>query len=203
MRKPGLNSLALRFGFLLAVCAILAGFPWVMASITSPLPPDLRITGTILAATRTGRVNPDIIQLAGLPASLTPTPTLTLTATSTSTPTQTFTPTRTLTTTPTPTFTPTATPVVNGMTTETIFTYTCPGNQYRDPKVQLEVGQPFSVLGWDETEEDLDIITWLLIEDNLGSPQRWIKESEFLVVSISTYKEFLPRAACRTVQRPI
>ncbi|MBN2550186.1 MAG: hypothetical protein JXB15_13570 [Anaerolineales bacterium] len=198
MKKSRFTSLVLRFGFLLIVCAVVAGFPWVMAGITSPLPPDLRITGTILAATRTGRVDPDLIQLAGLPASLTPTPTLTLTATSTSTPTLTFTPTQTPTHTPTPTFTLTATPVVTGMTTEKIFTYTCPGNQYRDPKVQLDVGQPFTVLGWDETEEDLDIITWLLIEDNLGSPQRWIKESEFLVISFVNYKEFLPRAACRT-----
>jgi hypothetical protein len=197
---PKINPAVLRYGFLVLVCAIVALFPWVLTLITNPLPPDLQQTGTALAATRTARVAPpravgEINQASQTATSLpTVTPPPTPSSTPTATPTQTLTPTVT----PTPTRTPTPTPVVEGATLETVFTYTCPGSQFKFGK--LDKGQTFTILGWDETTEDKQTVYWILVEDKLDSPQKWIKESEFLTIAYPNYKEFIPRAACRPLR---
>jgi hypothetical protein len=38
---------------------------------------------------------------------------------------------------------------------------------------------------------------WILIQDVIGQPQVWIRESEYIRVSNLDYKNFVPRAACR------
>ncbi len=92
-----------------------------------------------------------------------------------------------------PTFTPA--PVVSGITNETVNAYRCPG---RDNRLgNLEKGSMFTILGWDETEEFEEITTWLLIENDLDKPQKWIKDSEYLLLGFPEYKTLIPRLACR------
>jgi len=191
------RSLIVGLVFLFLVAAILAAFPWAISMITEPLPPDLKRTATYLSVMRTAGVEPSAAAWTLLPSTATPTPTATFTFTPTSTPTVTLTPTRTPTVTPTPTQTLTPTPVVTGTVIQTIFTYTCPGDQYRSGK--LDEGSNFSVLGWDQTTEEEQTVTWILIEDRLSQPQVWIKESEYVVINIPSYKDFMPRALCRAL----
>ena len=55
----------------------------------------------------------------------------------------------------------------------------------------------FDILGWDQTDEEGEIVYWILIEDLADQPQKWVRESEFLVLTHPNYKEFVARAACR------
>jgi hypothetical protein len=197
--KVRFNSAGLRYGLLLVSCGMVALFPWALAALSSPLPPDLQRTGTLLAITRTAQVDPELadrlVQALGYTAtpSFTPTETGTPTATATPTPPPTSTPRPTATA--THTATPSATPVVEGSTRALINTYTCPGDEKRSGF--LEKAASFKVLGWDETEGEGLVITWILIEDQVDQPQRWIQESEYIWISYPDYRDFIPRAACR------
>jgi len=191
-----LATLFLKYGLVIFAGTLLAIFPWVLMMYSSPLPLDLQWTGTALAATRTARLTtPESGALPPQPVG--PTATATVSATPTSTATNVPTATATLSPTPTSTatFTITPTPVVVGVANETVFAYTCPGNENRQGF--LEANETFTVIGWDETIEEDETITWLLIEDELGNPQKWIKDSEYLVIAVENFKEFLPKAACR------
>jgi len=53
-------------------------------------------------------------------------------------------------------------------------------------------------LGWDQTVDDGEMITWLLIEDEMDKPQRWVQESSYVNLTDPNYRQFIPRAACRT-----
>lgn len=183
-----------RYGFSLAVCLVIAVTPWVMTLLYSPLPPDLRMTATALSATRTAREMPkSTAEQAMLPDARTPRPSPTVenTATPTFTASPTLTP--TIFHTSTPTFTPL--PEVSGIANETVNAYACPGKSNRQGK--LEAGSVFVVLGWDETIELNEIVTYVLIENDLDKPQKWIKDSEYILLSIPDYKAFIPRLACR------
>lgn len=180
----------LRYGFGLAVCIVFAVFPWVMTWLYSPLPSDLRFTATALSATRTARQVPksttnlvvksetEIVQKT---SSLTPTftssPTVTLAYTSTKLPTA------------------TSTPEISGIANETVNAYTCPG--LLNKKGELEAGSLFIILGWDEVVERDGMVTYLLIENELGKSQKWIKDSEYLLLAVPDYREFIPHLACR------
>lgn len=184
----------IRYGVGLAICLFLAASPWVMTLLYSPLPPDLRLTATALSATRTAREAPQKTnERATLSAdtSLSFTATRTQSATYTSTASPTVTPTQTQT--PTRTYTPT--PAVSGIANETVNAYSCPGNVNK--LGVLEAGTVFVILGWDEVVELKETVTYLLIENDLEQPQKWVKDSEYLLLAVPGYKEFIPRLACR------
>ena len=188
-------AIPFRYVFLLIVCAILAITPWALTAINYPLPPDLRLTGTALAATRTAWMVPSQeLETADLMPqvvnSYSPTTVFSLTPSSTPT----ITPTSTISL--TPTTTPTPTPLVLGVASKAVRTYSCPGDEFREGV--LEEGIVFTILGWDETADGDRVVTWILIEDEVGHPQIWIKESEQLILTIPGYKGFLPRVVCRT-----
>jgi len=192
-----------KYSVLFAILAMLAVFPWVLVYLSSPLPPDLVLTGTALSSTRTARaVQPTTDILAGTATSAGGAPTGTILPSATPTNNPTSTPTATATLTPPPTNTPThtasPTPVVLGIASETIFAYTCPGVDNRLGFIEAE--ETFTIIGWDESVVDGETVTWLLITDQADSPQLWIKASEFATISVPDYKEFLPRAACRRVE---
>ena len=194
-----LNSTPVRYGLLLVSCLLVASFPWVLSMITSPLPVDLQRTGTILAITRTARLDPQLaltlIEAMGFTTTPSFTPTFTITPTPTNTPTSTSTATQVPTATRTPTKTLTPTPVVYVTALDEINTYSCPGS---DNKVgTLEAGTIFTILGWDQTIEDDHTLYWILIEDEVDQPQKWVRESEFLDILFPDYKDFVLRAACR------
>lgn len=183
-----------RYGFGLAICLVIAVSPWVATLLYSPLPPDLRLTATALSATRTAQVapkitaepdkNPDVVAMhASIDA--TPSPTFTATASPTSTP--------TVFRTATPTYTPA--PEVSGIANETVNAYSCPGVNNKQGK--LEAGSMFVILGWDEMVELKETVTYLLIENDLFQPQKWIKDSEYILLAVPDYKGFIPRLACR------
>ena len=183
-----------RYGFGLAVCLVIAAFPWAMTMLYSPLPPDLRLTATALSATRTAREMPlSTAEQAMLSDAQTVhiTPTMTHTSTPTYTASPTMTP--TIFYTPTRTFTPI--PEVSGIANETVNAYACPGKANRQGK--LETGSMFVVLGWDEMLELDETVTYILIENDLDKPQKWIKDSEYVLLSVPDYKAFIPRLACR------
>lgn len=188
----------LRYLFIFSACALLAFVPWVLASINSPLPGDLQETGTALAATRTGRIVTDPVETEE--TNVNSAWTASATSTATPPPTAQDTPTRTLTpsVTATPTISPTGTPQVLGVASATVNDYTCPGRQFRQD--ELAEGVVFTILGWDEIQESGEAVTYLLIEDEVGFPQRWIQDSEFLVLTIQEYKDFLPNIVCRTTR---
>ena len=192
--------LFLRYGILLLSCSLLALFPWAMSAISNPLPLDLQQTGTLLAITRTARIDPTLAGKLVLAMGFTSTPTSTATATITTTPTITQTPTSTATPTSTVTHTPTSTltpfPDVRGIANSVVNTYSCPGSNFK--KGSLQFGAAFHLMGWDETVEDGETITWLLIEDVMNNPQRWVQESRYVTLTDPDYREFIPRAACRT-----
>ncbi len=183
-----------RYGFGLAICLMIAISPWAMTMLYSPLPPDLRMTATALSATRTAReMPPTAVEMDAsdndLPPETTPTPTLA--ARLTLSPEPTMTP--TIIYTPIPTFTPL--PEVSGIANAKVNAYTCPGKSNRQGS--LEEGSVFVVLGWDEVMELDKAVTYILIENELGFPQKWIKDSEYILVAVPDYKEFIPRLACR------
>lgn len=181
-----------RYGFGLAICLAIAAFPWAMTMLYSPLPPDLRLTATALSATRTAREMPlSAAELAMLPDASYITPTMTHTSTPAYTASPTMTP--TIFYTPTQTFTPI--PEVSGIANETVNAYACPGKANRQGK--LETGSLFVVLGWDEMLEQDETVTYILIENDLDKPQKWIKDSEYILLSVPDYKAFIPRLACR------
>ncbi len=62
----------------------------------------------------------------------------------------------------------------------------------------LQFGAAFHVQGWDQTIEDGETITWLLIEDVMDNPQRWVQESSYVTLTNPDYRQFIPRAACRS-----
>ncbi len=190
----------LRYGLLLLSCSLLALFPWAMSAISNPLPLDLQKTGTILAITRTARIDPTLAGKLVLAMGFTSTPTSTATATITTTPTITQTPTSTATLTSTVTRTPTSTltpfPDVRGIANSVVNTYSCPGSNFK--KGSLQFGAAFHVQGWDQTIEDGETITWLLIEDLMDNPQRWVQESSYVTLTNPDYLQFIPRAACRS-----
>lgn len=186
----------LRISISFVIFALIAILPWALITVSSPLPYDFRITGTALAATRTARqVLPT---WSALTEQARPTETITSTPTNTLVPTATLTPTPTLSPTPTATSTPTITPTpfVLGIASVQVDVYSCPGEQ--DAVGSLEAGETFEVLGWDETETEDGIITWILIEDKIDQPQRWIIADENVTISAPNYKEFMPHVACRS-----
>lgn len=77
-----------------------------------------------------------------------------------------------------------------------INTYTCPGTNFK--KGKLEYGAVFHVLGWDQTVEDGETISWLLIEDEMDRAQRWVQDSGYVSLSEVNYQQYIPRAACRS-----
>ncbi len=183
-----------RYGFSLAICLVIAAVPWAMTMLYSPLPPDLRMTATALSATRTAREMPiSTAEQAMAPDALTPrvSPSLTNTSTPTFTASPTMTPTVFYTS--KPTFTPI--PEISGIANETVNAYICPGKVNRQGK--LEAGSVFVVLGWDEMVELEETVTYILIENDLDKPQKWIKDSEYILLSIPDYRELIPRLACR------
>ncbi len=175
--------------------------PWVLSLLSNPLPSDLQRTGTILAITRTARVAPELavtlVEALGFTATPSATPTPTVTPTETHTPTPTWTATLVPTVTESPTITLTPLPEVIGSASAKLNTYTCPGLQYKEDT--LEEGSIFTVLGWDQTEEEGEVLFWILIENEPGQPQIWVRESPFVILSHENYKDFMPRAACRRV----
>jgi hypothetical protein len=183
-----------RYGFSLAVCLVVAASPWVMTMLYSPLPPDLRVTATALSATRTAREAPHkATQQAGLPEAVSSQTLPTFTASPTSSPT--ISPSSTPTIVPTSKPTSTATPEISGIANETVNAYSCPGRTNRQG--ELEVGSVFVIMGWDEVDELKETATYLLIENDLKKPQKWIKDSEYLLLAIPNYKDFIPHLACR------
>jgi hypothetical protein len=189
----------LKYGFYFASTALLAAFPWILSWLSSPLPPSLASTATILPITRTAQIDPQVAASLVAALNFSPTPTVTPTATFTLTPTFTATVTGTSTPLPTATETPlpslTPLPEVTIITINTVNAYTCPGSQYK--KGAVERGQRFVILGWDAVEEDGQDWVWVLISDVIGQAQVWIRESEYVIISHLDYKDYLPRAACR------
>jgi hypothetical protein len=194
-----INTPLVRYSLLLLACGIVASVPWILSILSSPLPPDLQRTGTLLAVTRTARFDPilavTLIEALGFTATPSFTPTFTVTATPTDTPPATFTRSPIPTNTATPTITPSPTPVVLGQSAEVLNTYTCPGAPFRSGS--LEKFTVFDILGWDQTEEEGEIVFWILIEDLADQPQIWIRESDFIVLTHPNFKDFVARSACR------
>ena len=194
-------SSPVRYSILLVSCALLALFPWVLSGLSNPLPFDLQSTGTILAITRTARLDPKLAgrleQALGFTATPSGTPTYTITPTLTNSLTPTASETPQPTATPTSTRTSTPLPDVRGTVSAKVNTYTCPGSGFK--KGGLEFGATFHVLGWDQTVEDGEVVTWILIDDDINQPQRWVRESEYLTLSHPDYMDFIPRVACRSV----
>lgn len=190
----------LRYGILMLSCSLLALFPWAISQISDPLPPDLQQTGTILAITRTARLDPQLASQLVLALGYTSTPNPTASPTITATPTITHSPSPTATPTSTasltPTWTATAFPDVRGVVNSVINTYSCPGIKFKSGK--LEFGSVFHVLGWDQTVEEGETITWLLVEDVMDQSQRWVQDSQYVTLSEANYREYIPRAACRS-----
>ncbi len=186
----------LRISILFVVFALIAIFPWALITVSSPMPYDFRVTGTALAATRTARlVLPTwsaLTEQARPTNTITPTPTITLTPTVTPTFTPTLSPTPTATS--TPTITPT--PYVLGITSAQVEIYACPGEE--EPLGILGAGETFAVLGWDEFETGDGLVDWILIEDEIDRPQKWIIDDENVTISAPDYKEFMPQVACRS-----
>lgn len=192
----------LRLALLLLACALAAVFPWVLSNyISSPLPPELQRTATILPITRTARLDSQAADtlVAALGFTATPSPS----ASATITPTPSSTPQPSATITPIPSVTDTATPVLSPTPAayvtmlEKVNAYTCPGDQNK--KGAIDMAQKFMILGWDQISEDGKMFYWILVEDILGQPQVWIRESEFVLITPLNYKDFLPRAACRVM----
>lgn len=192
----------LRYGILSLSCSLLALFPWAMSAISDPLPFDLQQTGTVLAITRTARVDPELAEKLLLAMGFTATPSPTATSTITLTPTLTQTATASATPPATPTRTPTASntpfPIVRGVANAVINTYSCPDVNLK--RGTLQFGAAFHVLGWDQTEEAGKSLTWLLIEDIVDGPQRWVLESNYVILTDPEYKDHIPRAACRSTR---
>lgn len=188
----------LRISVLVAFLAILTLLPWAMTLITNPLPPDFRLTGTALSATRTARIV--LPTYSALTEQARPSPTITQTPTRTLTPTITLTPTPTLSPTPTNTvtFTATATPYVIAIISEEVEFYNCPGDE--EAVGLLPVGMTFAVLGWDRTytPDGTQEIFWILVDDTLGQAQIWILDDEQVTISTPAYKDVVPRVACRS-----
>jgi hypothetical protein len=197
--RSRLNFSFVWYFFLFSLCAVVAAFPWVLSRISSPLPFDLRKTATILPITRTARVDENVADTLVAALHFTATPSLTPTGTPTRTPTDTPTPTDTTTPFPSPTHTPTETlsptPDVYLITIDRVNSYTCPGSSNK--KGAIEAGLRYPILGWDQVLEDGRQWVWILIQDVIGQPQVWIRESEYIRVSNLDYKNFVPRAACR------
>lgn len=192
--------LYVRYGILILSCSLVALFPWVISAISDPLPADLQQTGTLLAITRTARLDPELADRLVLSLGFTSTPSSTALPTITNSPTITLSPSASATQTATPTLTPTWTstpfPDVRGVVNSVINTYTCPGMNFKRGK--LEYGAVFHVLGWDQSVEDGETITWILIDDGLDRAQRWVQDSKFITLSEVNYQQFVPRAACRS-----
>jgi hypothetical protein len=74
--------------------------------------------------------------------------------------------------------------------------YACPGQE--EPLGSLAVGETFAVLGWDEFETEGGLVDWILIEDEIERPQKWVIADESIMVSPPNYKEFMPQVACRS-----
>lgn len=186
----------LRYLILFSICGMIAAAPWVLSAINPPLPFDFRVTATALSATRTARLIPPETWTAYTQEALAKLPTATLTQTPSPTPT----PTQTTTPVPSATFTnaPTPTPPILGSATATINTYSCPAAEFRVG--QLSEGTIFTVLGWDETFDGGKSLLWILIEDRAGQPQVWIRDSQFLIISVPNYVDLVPRASCRTTR---
>ena len=186
----------LRISLLFVIFALLAIIPWALITVSNPLPFDFRITGTALSATRTARLLMPtwsaMTETAKPTSTITPTPTITLTPTLTHTPTPTFSPTPTATS--TPTITPT--PFVLGIASARVEIYACPGEA--ESLDTLEPGDTFPILGWDEYEIEDGLVDWLLIEDEIESPQKWILLDGKVTISVPDYKGFLPQVACRS-----
>jgi hypothetical protein len=180
----------LRISILFVVFALLAILPWALVLVSNPLPYDFRITGTALAATRTARVV--LPTYSALTEQARPTNTITATPTRTSTPTATLTPTPTATS--TPTITPT--PYLLGITIAQVAVYTCPGEE--EPLGFLQPGDTFSILGWDEYETRDGPVVWILIEDEIDRPQKWLVADEKVTISAPDYLTFVPQVACRS-----
>ena len=186
----------LRISILFVIFALIAIFPWALIMVSHPLPYDFRITGTALSATRTTRLL--MPTWDALTEQARPTNTMTLTPTITLTPTKTLTPTPTITNSPTPTHTPTITltPFVLGIISAQVDVYACPGDE--EPLGTLDAGDTFPILGWDEFETEDGIDDWVLIEDEIGRPQNWIRIDDNVTISVSNFKDFLPQFACRS-----
>jgi hypothetical protein len=188
-----------RFGIVLLSCALLSLFPWAISALSSPLPSDLQSTGTVLAITRTARLDPELAEQLVQALGFTATPTTTNTNTITPTATDTMPPTASPTHQPTGTFTPTITrtplPEVRGTVKANINTYTCPGAGFK--KGALQFGAAFHVLGWDQTLVEGKVITWILFEDDMDQPQRWLQQSDYVTISDPDFTLYIPRAACR------
>lgn len=196
-----MNSSHVRYALLMVICAFVAALPWFLSWLVSPLPPQLQDTATMLPLTRTARV--DLPAAETLAAALGFTATPLPSATGTATPLPSATPTATATTTlipsvtSTPTLTFTPLPVVFVTTLEKVKVYTCPGDQNKAGTIDM--AQQFTILGWDQTVEDGKTYYWILVDDRMGQPQMWMRESEFVLITPLNYKDFLPRAACRVV----
>lgn len=188
----------LRISILFVVLALIAILPWVLITVSSPLPYDFRVTGTALSATRTARLLVPTWDM--LTEEARPTSTLTATPTQTLTPTITPTPTVTSSPTPTPTETPTITPTpyVLGITSASVDYYSCPGEA--EPLGSLQPGDTFNILGWDEYETETGVQDWVLIEDEIERPQNWVEVNDDVVISPANYKEFMPQVACRATE---
>ena len=186
----------LRISIVFVIFALITILPWVLITISSPLPYDFRVTGTALAATRTSRMllpTWDALTETARPTNtITPTPTITLTPTVTASPTATSSPTPTATL--TPTITPT--PYVLGIASVQVDYFSCPGEE--EPLGSLEQGDTFNVLGWDQVETEEGLIDWVLIEDEIDQPQIWVVADDDVTISVQNYKEFMPQVACRT-----
>lgn len=185
----------LRISILFVIFALIAIFPWALVMVSHPLPYDFRVTGTALSATRTTRLL--MPTWDAMTEQARPTNTRTLTPTMTFTPTKTLTPTPTITSSPIPTDTPTITltPFVLGIVSAPVDVYACPGDE--EPLESLDAGDTFPILGWDEFEAEDGIFDWVLIDDEIGSPQKWISLDENVTISVPNYKEFMPQFACR------
>ena len=115
-------------------------------------------------------------------------------------PTITPSPTMTSSPTPTPTDTPTITPTpyVLGIASTQVDYYPCPGEA--EPLGSLQSGDTFNILGWDEYETETGVEDWVLIEDEIDRPQKWIVADEDVVITPPNYEEFMPQVACRSNQ---
>jgi hypothetical protein len=82
---------------------------------------------------------------------------------------------------------------------EKLNSYSCPGTTNKNKKGTVEIGQAFTVLGWDQTTEDGQVLYWLLVGDDVNQPQIWVRDSEFVLITSPNYRDFIPRIACRTV----
>lgn len=74
--------------------------------------------------------------------------------------------------------------------------FACPGEE--EPLGILGPGDTFPILGWDEVETEDGIVDWLLIKDEIESPQKWVLLDDKITISVPDYKGFLPQVACRS-----